>query len=236
MQRGYVKLWRKSIDAGWLSNHKLWAFWCWALMKASHKEYDMVVGCQQVHLMPGEFIFGLNKASEELEMSIRSIRTILDFLKKSKNMTIKTTNKFSIISIVNWDTYQSDKNENDNQNDKQPTNNRQTTDNKQECKELKNEKNKEYTADFLKFYSAYPNRKDKTAAFKQWNKLNGTRPPIGELLDAIRKQIEWRENANGEFRPAWKHPATWLSKGSWDDELDAGNNDSELKPWEIIKT
>jgi len=40
MQRGYVKLWRKSIDGGWLSNHKLWVFWCWALIKASHKEFD----------------------------------------------------------------------------------------------------------------------------------------------------------------------------------------------------
>lgn len=75
-----------------------------------------------------------------------------------------------------------------------------------------------YSDEFLKFYDAYPNRKDKTEAWKRWKNLNGTRPSIEILLEAIRKQIEWRENANGEFRPPWKHPATWLSKGSWDDE------------------
>jgi hypothetical protein len=231
MQRGYVKLWRKSIDAGWLSNHKLWAFWCWCLMKASHKEHDMIVGCQQVHLIPGEFVFGLNKASEELEMSIRSIRTILDFLKKSKNLTIKTTNKFSVISIVNWHTYQSDKIENDKQNDKPPTNNRQATDNKQECKELKNVKNKEYTSDFLEFYTAYPKHKARDDAFKAWNGLNGKRPPLSELLTAIEKQKEsedWKKE-NGKWIP---FPATWLRAGRWDDELTL-NLENEKEAWEV---
>ena len=65
MERGYVKLWRKSLDAGWIRNHKLWTFWTWCLMKASHKEHDTVVGCQAVHLLPGQFIFGRKKASEE---------------------------------------------------------------------------------------------------------------------------------------------------------------------------
>lgn len=141
MNRGFIKVWRKTVDAGWLQNHKLCAFWLWCLLKATHKEYDLIVGCQQVHLMPGDFVFGLNKASEELAMSIRSIRTIINFLKKSQNLTIKTTNKFSIISIVNWDIYQQTETTIDTQNDKLPTSYRQATDNKQECKEHKNVKN-----------------------------------------------------------------------------------------------
>jgi hypothetical protein len=141
MYRGYVKLWRKSIEGGWLSNAKLWTFWCWCLMKASHKEYDLVVGLQKVHLMPGDFVFGLKAASKELKMPIQPIRTILDFLKISQNITLKTTNKFSIISIINWDTYQSDENEINTQINKPLTNEQQTTNNKQTLKELKNVKN-----------------------------------------------------------------------------------------------
>ena len=128
MNRGFIKVWRKTVDAGWLQNHKLCAFWLWCLLKATHKEYDLIVGCQQVHLMPGDFVFGLNKASEELAMSIRSIRTIINFLKKSQNLTIKTTNKFSIISIVNWDIYQQTETTIDTQNDKPLTSYRQATD------------------------------------------------------------------------------------------------------------
>jgi hypothetical protein len=141
MYRGYVKLWRKLIDAGWLKQPKLCAFWIWCLLKASHKEMDIIVGYQTVHLMPGDFVFGRHKASEELEMSERSIRTNLDFLEKSQNVTIKTTNKYYIISIINWQVYQSEELTNDQQNDQPLTSKRPASDHKQECKELKNVKN-----------------------------------------------------------------------------------------------
>jgi hypothetical protein len=136
MQRGYVKLWRKSLDAGWISNHKLWVFWTWCLMKATHQEYDQIVGCQTVHLFPGQFIFGLKAAAKELKLSIQSIRTLLDFLKTSQNLTIKPTNKFSIISIINWSTYQGQDDEINTQSNKRLTNKQQTTNNKQEHKNI----------------------------------------------------------------------------------------------------
>ena len=108
MNRGYVRLWRKSLDAGWIRNHKLWAFWSYCLLKASYKEYDAIVGLQIIHLLPGQFIFGRKKASKETGLTEQQIRTILAFLRKAGNLTIKTTNKFSIITIINWPTYQGD--------------------------------------------------------------------------------------------------------------------------------
>lgn len=142
MNRGYIKLWRKSSDSGWFKNPNLWTFWCWCLTKASHKEIDIIVGYQKVHLMPGDFIFGRRSASIELGMSERTIRTNLDSLRKRKNVTIKTTNKFSIISVINWDIYQSDKSTSDQQSDQQVTSKRPASDHKQECKAFKNVKNK----------------------------------------------------------------------------------------------
>jgi uncharacterized protein YfkK (UPF0435 family) len=141
MHRGYVKVWRKIIDAGWLQNHKLCSLWLWCLIKASHKEFDAIVGCQTVHLMPGEFVFGLKAASKELKISIQSIRTLLDFLKTSQNLTIKSTNKFSIVSVVNWNTYQAEENEINTQTNKPLTNHQQTTNNKQTQEEHKHKKN-----------------------------------------------------------------------------------------------
>jgi hypothetical protein len=79
--------------------------------------------------------------------------------------------------------------------------------------------NPEMSADFLEFWKAYPNKTEKKYAWKCWQKINKTRPPIEKLLEAIRKQTKWRENSNGEFRPGWKNPATWLNRGCWDDEL-----------------
>lgn len=71
---------------------------------------------------------------------------------------------------------------------------------------------------FELFYSAYPKRVGKDAAIKAWNKRNDI-PEISTVLQAINDQIEWRVNANGEFRPEWKHPSTWITQGCWKDEV-----------------
>ena len=109
-------------------------------MKASHKEMDVMVGFQRVHLIPGDFIFGRKNAAKELRTTERSIRTSLQHLKKGQNVTIKTTNKFSIISIVNWKVYQNEDIENDQQTaNKRPASDQQVTTNKN----VKNVKKKE---------------------------------------------------------------------------------------------
>lgn len=108
---GWIKLYRASIEKGWLTNHKLWAFWSYCLLKASHKEYVQVVGNQQVHLLPGQFIFGRATAARDLKMSEQNIRSVLGTLKTLKNLTNKSTNKFSVITVVNWASYQGDANE-----------------------------------------------------------------------------------------------------------------------------
>ena len=127
MNRGYVRLWRKSLDAGWIKNHKLWAFWTYCLMKASYKEFDAIIGLQVVHLMPGQFVFGRKKAAKETGLTERETRTLLALLIKWQNVTIKTTNRFSIISIINWPIYQSDEIENDQLNDQHSTSRRPHT-------------------------------------------------------------------------------------------------------------
>lgn len=135
MNKGYAKFWRKSLDAGWIKNHKTWAFWSYCLLKASYKEFDAIVGFQRVRLMPGQFIFGLRKASEETGLTIQEIRTVLNFLKKAGNLTVKTTNKYSVISIINWVIYQCDEFGNNTQNNKPLTNHQQRTRSKEYKKE-----------------------------------------------------------------------------------------------------
>ncbi|OGP68414.1 MAG: hypothetical protein A2W27_10995 [Deltaproteobacteria bacterium RBG_16_44_11] len=71
--------------------------------------------------------------------------------------------------------------------------------------------------DFLVFYEAYPRKVGKIAALKAWNKLNGNRPAIEEILKAIEQQkqsTQWIKDG-GQFIP---HPATWINQGRWEDE------------------
>jgi len=135
MSNGWVKLWRKSIDSGLIKNHKVWIFWTYCLMKANHKkDFKCVVGFQEVVLQPGQFIFGLKKAAEETCLSMQNIRTGLTFLKKYKNLTIKSTNKFSIVSVINWDIYQQQEKEINKQTNTRVTSSQQASNNIQEQK------------------------------------------------------------------------------------------------------
>lgn len=211
MNRGYAKIWRKVLDSGWLKQHKLWAFWGWCILKASYKEFDAIVGLQRVHLMPGQFIFGRKKASDETGLSEQEIRTIIKFLVKCENLTIKSTNKYSIITIVNWGTYQGY--DEDHQPSNQPKTNQQVT-------TYKNIRNKEYNiTQFDKFYQMYPRKQGKQAALKAWLKnpelSNGL---FDTLMDALKKQKTsiWK-NKDKQFIP---YPGTWINGRRWEDEIE----------------
>lgn len=146
MHRGYIKLWRKSLDSGIMGNAPLWMFWCWCLMKASHKKTKCMVGYQEVCLDAGQFIFGRHKAAKTLHLSEQTIKTCLNSLKATNNLTIKSTNKYSIITIVNWDSYQQadfEDNQQSNQQTHQPLTSNQPATNQQltTYKNIKNNKN-----------------------------------------------------------------------------------------------
>jgi hypothetical protein len=150
MKRGYIKLWRKAMDAGWIKNHKLWAFWTWCLLKATHEEYDAIVGLQTVHLLPGQFVTGREIGSAETGLTVQEYRTIMSFLKKAGNITIKSTNRYSIVSIVNWETYQASKNDINQPNNQQVTNNQPAPNHIQTHENKKNEKKKDNSnTDFI---------------------------------------------------------------------------------------
>jgi len=76
---------------------------------------------------------------------------------------------------------------------------------------------KKYSADFEKFYSAYPLKKAKQAAYNSWLKQ---KPNLQSCLIAISSQIDEKLELRktGKFCPEWKHPATWLNQGCWEDE------------------
>ena len=126
---GYVKLWRKSLESPIWQNRDLWRFWEYCLLKATYTKRVAKVGYQDVPLEPGQFIFGRHKAAIETGLSEQTIRTAIDSLRKRQNLTIKSTNKYSVISIVKWADYQ-DELTNKSTNNQPATNQQLTTDKK----------------------------------------------------------------------------------------------------------
>jgi len=140
MHRGFIKLWRKSTDHGLLQNPNTFTLWCFLLLRASHKPYQQVVGNQVVDLLPGQVVVGRKALAKELGQTEAKIRRGLKLLETLGNVTISRTNKFSVLSVVNWGTYQNQDGANDQQVDQQAANKRPTDD--QQAATNKNEENK----------------------------------------------------------------------------------------------
>lgn len=142
MLDGYIKLYRQSIESRVFKNADLWKVWTWCLMKANHEENWVPVitgkGETEILIKPGQFIFGRKSAAEELNMAESSIRNRIDKLKNMKNIDVKPDSHYSIINIINWDSYQNNNKKQDRQKDNQRTGKGQAKDTNKNDKNDKN--------------------------------------------------------------------------------------------------
>lgn len=129
MSNNFIRINRKILQWGWYKDTNTFRVFIHLLLNANWHDGEYMGH----KILRGQCVFGLKKISEDLGISVRNVRTALNHLKSTNEVTIKTTNKFSIATIVKYNDYQLQPSINDNQNDKQsdiqPTNNRQTTDN-----------------------------------------------------------------------------------------------------------
>jgi len=107
MIEGWIKIYRKIIDSKVWDNPVGLKIWLWCLIKANHKECDVVLNRKSIHLNRGQFVFGRMSASEELRQSPSTVRNWILFLKQDSCLDIKPSNKYSIITVINYDEYQS---------------------------------------------------------------------------------------------------------------------------------
>ncbi len=125
MNRGFVKLWRKTRDSRIFQSEGLLKVWIWCLLKASHIERWVSIrtgrGTIEILLKPGQFIYGRNSAAKELRMKPSTVRNRIQKLKNIENLDIQKDTHFSIITVKNWDTYQGNEKKEDSKEDNQRT-------------------------------------------------------------------------------------------------------------------
>lgn len=116
--------------------------WVWMLSRATHKEHNQMVGNQNVCINAGSFVFGRRAAATVLGMSESKIYRLLKLIENDGMIEVKSNNKFSVITIVNWGVYQGNEREQRTTNEQQ-TNNKRTTNEQQTNtnKNVKNDKN-----------------------------------------------------------------------------------------------
>lgn len=99
---GWIKIHRSIEEWEWESNPLMYYFWVRLLVRVNHEDKEW-----QGEIIPrGSMVTSLSKMSSEFHLSVKQIRVFLERLTKGKQLVVKTTNKWTKITICKYDDYQ----------------------------------------------------------------------------------------------------------------------------------
>lgn len=138
---GYVKVYRKLINWGWYKDPVVKCVFFHFLFTASFRDMPW----QDRVIQRGQLVTSYGRLAEDLGFTIQQVRTAIKKLKSTGEITSETTNKYTIITVVNWDNYQSTDTDTTFEStqcatNEQQSNNNQITINQQHRKNVKNVK------------------------------------------------------------------------------------------------
>ena len=227
MERGYFKGWRKIKDSQSYNRSAIHRAILLTLFVDANWKGGFFCGRA---VAPGQIATSIKSLAEELREPRTNVMRALRDLEKDGVINLENVgNKWTMITLVNWSTYQAQ----DGKSGQPAVNQRSTSGQpvdtiKEGKKERKKEERQENTpqppqgelatvpSSFDRFWAAYPNKVGKDAARKAWDKAKG-KPKIDDLLAILDRQKTWPKwrNENGRYIP---NPSTWLNQGRWNDE------------------
>lgn len=158
---GFVKLHRDITEWGWMSKPKTFQLFVYCILRANYKD-KMYQGTM---IKRGEFVTSYPILAKALGVTVRSIRTSLEHLKSTHELTVKTSNQGTRIIVNNYHQYQQRDTHTDNPTDRRPTTN----------KNIKNIKN-----------NIYPEKSDQTKP-KSPLKPDQDMCPVTQLVELYTK-------------------------------------------------
>jgi hypothetical protein len=133
--RGFVKMYRKMTEWEWYSDIIVKTVFIHCLLKANYKEKRW----RGYTIKRGQFITSYPKLAKECGITVSQARRAISALCSTGEITRKAQAKFSMVTVIGYDSYQSDNSQSNSQS------NSQATGKQQQHKNIKNDKErKEY--------------------------------------------------------------------------------------------
>lgn len=135
---GWIKLHRSLLDWEWFSNSNMLCVFMYLLLSANSKNGRW----QGIEVLAGQHITSIDKISKQTGLSQMMVRAALNKLVTTGEIEKVSTNKYTVITVVNWAFYQGEEQASNKQetnkeqtNNNQITNEEQSNNNKQEGEE-----------------------------------------------------------------------------------------------------
>lgn len=101
MNNGWIKLCRKFLYWRCFKDSHCVHLFLYLLVNASSADCN----CGEIELKRGQVITGRKRISDDTGISEQTVRTCLNKLKRGGEISVSSTNRFSIITVVNYDSY-----------------------------------------------------------------------------------------------------------------------------------
>ena len=215
---GWLKLYRSILDSAVFQDAEVLKVWIWLLCNVAFEQHDTICYGKVIHLKPGQIATGRKKIAQCTDLNENKVYRALTVLKSLGNIEIKATNKYSIITVVNWDKYQDENGKRT--SCEQQTNSKTTAEEQQpnskrtQHKNGKNEKEIYMCPFFDRAWELFPNKKGKSAVSK---KAMRELAEAGEtaVMDAVRRYVE-KIKRDGTEEKYIMHGSTFFN-GAWRD-------------------
>lgn len=157
MDEGFIKLHRKMLNWEWYDDNNTKILFIHCLFKANYRDLEW----HGIEIKRGTFISSYANLAKETKLSVQSVRTSVNKLKSTGELTTKASNKYTLFIVNNYCMYQ----DINNQNNNQVTNNQQTT-NKQLTTSKERKERKEYKEYIYK--QNFSTKNSKKAELPEW--------------------------------------------------------------------
>ena len=182
----YVKISRKILEWEWYKDVNTKVVFFHILLKANWKNGRF----QGMEIPRGSFATSYQSLAEETGLTVMNVRTAIKHLKLTQEITVSQHSKFSVITVKNYDAYQTvNKVANNQLTGNQQATNRQLTTIEEGKKERKEEYNKSPKGDYE---SRTPESSIYATIRELYNSVCGSYPRLVKMSDARKKAISAR--------------------------------------------
>jgi hypothetical protein len=214
MHRGYTKRWRKRWLKGYHKDPLLWVLMDYFIDVATYKDKEVYKkGVGKIKLDRGQWFFTYRELAEFMSVNPRRIRTCMSRLTNIGFSTHTSTQQYTIITIVNYNTYQPLDLLTDTPIDKRETQPRHTLDtllyNTKKVKKVNKRDIREFIPPIIEDVIQYfvENGYSKESAIHAFKYYNEADPP---WTDSRGQKVRgWKQKMRG----VWFKPENKFSKG-----------------------
>ena len=149
VERGYVKLYRKIQKKGWYKNSKYVHLWVHILMSVNHQDSEFMWNGEMIIVKAGQLVTGRKQLSSDTGIRESTLEDILKLFENQHQIQQQKTNKFRLITVINWKKYQQEQQRKQQLGNNKATTKQQQSDTNKNDNNDKNEKNEERERDAL---------------------------------------------------------------------------------------